>query len=366
MNAMYPTGTPAPKKILIFRYGQLGDTLVSVPCLWAIRYAFPDARLTLLSEIPGAGHISPDAILPPSGLIDTYWKYESPASNKFSLNIFRLAGRIRSQKFNLLLYLAPHARNGGWRLHRDLLFFRLAGLSRILGHLGATPIPKNVDGRLPPVKSEAESLLDRLEHAGFQFDRTNMRADIAPTCTEIEKADTWFSSATPRNVSRKQCVAVGIGGKWPSKIWPHEYFEELGIRLIQELNLFPVIFGGPEDVHPGKNLLKTWGTGVISAGVLSVRESAAAMNGMKMYVGNDSGAMHLAASAGLICVGIFSSQDWPGRWRPFGNHHVELRHRIECEGCRREICTKKKSCLQQITPAVVFDACRQIYSHVEE
>jgi ADP-heptose:LPS heptosyltransferase len=348
MMAIHRSNIFDAKNIIIFRYGQLGDTLVSVPCLWAIREAFPQACLTLLSEVPGNGHISPDMILPPSGLIDVYWKFETSSSGRSLGRIVDLARQIQSRKFDLLIYLAPPARNGGWRLARDLFFFRLAGQKRIIGHRGGRPIAPKIPGQLlPTVQSEPESLLERLEHGGVPFVWTRLRSDIAPTPEEREKATSWYGENVPWGILESQCVALGVGGKWQSKMWPRAHFVEFGVRLVQELGLFPVVFGGPSDVELGNELLKEWGRGAMAAGRLSVREAAAAMEGM-------------AASAGLKCVGIFSGQDWPGKWRPFGEGHIEIRSRVECEGCKLQRCDKGTKCLATIKSDEVFRACKSL------
>ncbi len=62
------------QKILIYRIGHLGDTLVSLPAFWAIRENFPDASVTLLTNVDArnAGYIAAHGVLPESGLIDDW------------------------------------------------------------------------------------------------------------------------------------------------------------------------------------------------------------------------------------------------------------------------------------------------------
>ena len=64
-------------KLLIFRIGHLGDTLVSLPALWAIRKAYPNAHLALLSnsDKQNPQYISATAVLPENGLIDEWITY---------------------------------------------------------------------------------------------------------------------------------------------------------------------------------------------------------------------------------------------------------------------------------------------------
>jgi ADP-heptose:LPS heptosyltransferase len=358
----------SPQKILTFRYGQLGDTLAAVPALWTIREYYPNAHLILLSENPASGHIAPASILPKSGLIDEYWHFKTTLSGRNIADIISLAIQIRQKQVDLLIYLAPSLRGKSINPLRDRLFFQLlAGVRHVAGFYESEKLPPKQHGKfLPNVKSEAECLLGRLaQHGIVPPHGQSPRNDLALTDEEIRGAETWWQTRQYIH-AKSQCVALGVGAKWPSKLWPQPYFAELGQRLMNELNLFPVIFGGPADREIAKVLYNTWGQGIIAAGELNVRQSVALMQGMAFYVGNDTGSMHLAAAAGLRCVGIFAAQDWPGRWAPMGQGHHILRVKIDCEGCRLTDCPIENKCLQLITPYEVFKACQSvILEHLE-
>src|SRR5919106_1776569 len=85
-------------------------------------------------------------------------------------------------------------------------------------------------------------------------------------------------------------------------------------------------------------------------GRLTVRESAAALTRARIYLGHDSGPMHLAAAVGTPCVAVFSSRNLPGEWFPYGDRHRVLYHSISCQGCRLEVCVERqKACIRSIT-----------------
>jgi ADP-heptose:LPS heptosyltransferase len=80
-----------------------------------------------------------------------------------------------------------------------------------------------------------------------------------------------------------------------------------------------------------------------------VREAATALKRCLLYIGNDTGTMHLAASLKVRCVAIFSARDLPGRWQPLGKHHIVLRKQVPCEGCMLVTCVEHGlACLAQI------------------
>jgi ADP-heptose:LPS heptosyltransferase len=147
----------------------------------------------------------------------------------------------------------------------------------------------------------------------------------------------------------------------PAKQWPIERFAEVGNQLIRDYDAWPVIFGGAEDRAAGSRLLETWGRGAMAAGELNVRAAAAALQSCLLYVGNDTGTMHLAASAGIPCVAIFSARDYPGLWEPYGVGHAVIRSEVPCAGCYAQRCPREDNlCMSRIGVASVLDACRKI------
>src|SRR5204863_5210250 len=127
-------------------------------------------------------------------------------------------------------------------------------------------------------------------------------------------------------------------------------YEEVVRRLIGQFDSWPVIFGGSEDKGLGDAMLQTWGRGYNAAGALGLRPSAAAIGRCAMYLGNDTGTMHLAAAASVPCVAIFCSHYYPGWWYPLGNNHKVFRTAIDCELCELQVCIEKKmECILSIS-----------------
>ena len=146
----------------------------------------------------------------------------------------------------------------------------------------------------------------------------------------------------------------------PAKRWPIERFEQVVARLIEETDAWPVVFGGKEDAEVGRRLLEAWGRGYNACGALSLRGAATALKRCLVYVGNDTGTMHLAASAKTPCVAVFSARHPLGTWSPYGEGHRVFRTQIECEGCSLVTCTDKANeCLKRIDTKTISEACLQ-------
>src|SRR5437762_363249 len=306
------------KKILVFRIGHLGDTIVALPAFWALRDAFPNANISLLSNYDpdNPDYVTGRNVLPDNGLFDGWLTYPSSIGSMRTLYArLKLLAKIRREKFDAVVYLMTRNRTPR-QIARDVRFFRLAGINSIFGvdnlkrNLFVSPIPVPT----PEVTSEADFLIECLEADGVPV--TNRTHDLALTDTEKSFAEKWLSNNVDENFGPR--VAVAPGSKWESKVWSEERFAAVISKLIDRFGIYPIVFGDAGDREAGNRLLRKWGTGVNAAGELTVRQSAALLERCDLYVGNDTGVMHLAGAVGTPCVAIFAAVDWIGRWKPFG------------------------------------------------
>jgi heptosyltransferase-3 len=347
------------KRILIYRIGQLGDTIIALPALWSIRQHFPSAHLALLSdEHPQKGYISASQVLP-AGLIDQYLGYEANPEGGSLVKLLRLLPRLRQERFDTLVYLAPRLRSRR-QVWRDLVFFRVAGIRRFMGHRGIRPYPPVIPGKpLPQIEHMADYFLGLLAQDGIPVPPPGEGCmNLGVEKAELKEAEDWLHSRVGSEPG-KLLIGLGVGSKYPAKVWPEERYERLGQHLIDQLGAFPIIFGGLEDQEIGHRLLSKWKLGANAAGELKVRQAAAALSFCRLYVGNDTGTMHLAAAAGTRCVGIFSARHFPGVWYPYGFGHMVLRRHVPCEGCLTTACANDTACLKLISVEDAMDACRQ-------
>lgn len=351
------------KRILVFRIGQLGDTIVALPAIWAVKKHFPEAHLALLCDRhPGKKYVLASDLFPGTGIFDEFLSY--PVTQARDLlkpwRMVSLLAAIRRSRFDTLVYLAPTSRSPD-QIARDRRFFSLAGISHFIGMEGFTPLPAKANGTpLAETLPESELLLKRLSASGLPVPPAEQsRMDLGLGAAEEAAVTRWLKGLPPDG--GRSWVAVAPGSKMPAKRWPLERFAEVVQRLIAEFDIWPVVFGGEEDRQIGNGLLATWRGGYNAAGQLSVRAAAYALKRCLLYVGNDTGTMHLAAAVGTQCVAIFSARDWPGRWHPYGLGHRIFRSQIDCEDCGLTECIDRKNeCLRRITVSEVVTACEAL------
>ena len=350
------------RRILVYRIGSLGDTLIALPAFHAIRQHFPGAFIALLNNAhEDRKRVMAQSVLPSEGLFDGWLTYPTGFSGTASFKEqIRLLFELRRLKFDTLVYLAPRLRTAK-QVTRDKVFFYMAGIRAFHGFDGLpAPLPEKREGEpLPLIEHEADHLLYRLKLSGINVPKQGS-IDLQLTEEEHLQARKWLEENCGEALDQKRLVAIAPGSKWSSKIWPEENFGQIGERLISELNLYPVIFGGREDNLRGTRLIARWKRGANAAGKLNVRHAAAGLSQCRLFVGNDTGTMHLAAAVGTPCIVAFAAQDWPGRWYPYGKGHIILREAVPCEGCMLRVCDKENLCLTSIKVDKVFEACCEV------
>jgi heptosyltransferase-3 len=345
-------------RILVYHIGSLGDTLVAVPALWAVRANFPGAHITMLTDTqPARPLVQACDVLDGAGLIDDYITY--PAYRPIAAA--QLLLHLRALQFDTLVYLI-RAHDDDRRVWRDRVFFRLAGIGRVIGMQAPirTHYSSSVGSPLATVPHMADSLVARLCADGLVTPPAGHgRVDVNIGDRDRDMVARWLS-AQPDDGGRSWC-AIGPGSKMPSKVWPLERYLAAAERLVDDFNLWPLFFGGSADRDVGEHLAKSLGRGYVPAGVLDVRASMAAMQRCVLFLGNDTGTMHMAAASGVRCVGVFASRDTPGLWYPYGDGHVVLRTPISCEGCLLEECVDRRmECILSISVQQVVEACQSV------
>ena len=331
--------------ILVFRVGQLGDTIVSLPAMRAIRAAHPDGRLVLLTDRQrGMAAVPSWDVLGPTGLFGEVCHLEVPSRASDYAAASRAVRRLKPSR---LYYLPPMPRSA-WQVARDWLFFRVGcGIRDIVGLRPTTACPvRDAAGRLARLEHESDRLLRWIDKDAPAAPGSRPRLEPLP-----QHRDAALRLTMQPGLEGCRIVAMGPGSKMASKRWPEARFEAVGTNLLRR---FPdvrlIVLGGGDERAIGERLVREWGTPATNfMGDLTVWQAAALLERCALYIGNDTGTMHLAASVGTPCVAIFSARDNPGKWEPAGDGHAVLRHDVPCAGCMLTACVDRDlACLKGI------------------
>jgi len=135
-------------------------------------------------------------------------------------------------------------------------------------------------------------------------------------------------------------LAIAPGANWVGKTWPAERFAEVATRLLGPDGPLPdgrlLILGDEADREAGQTLRLAVSRGrtIGAPGQLDLLTSYACLKRARLFIGNDSGAMHLAAAAGAPTLGLFGPSD-DRRYAPWGPHCLALRGPRDFEAIRR-------------------------------
>ena len=352
-----------PRRIAVFRMGHLGDMVIAMPALWTVRRRFPDAHIVLLNQEHEKGKLAQGLdVIRPGSVYDETIGYRLGGSGVSKADVVKALVKLRLARIEMLVYI-PSGRTPA-QLRRDRLFFRLAGVKRIVGMKGFEETeyrPKGIP--LPSVTHEADLLLRHMARDGVGLD-VDPHTLVGLGLTDEERAFAKEYLASKGVDPSRPLVGVGPGSKMPAKLWPVERFIEVARTLDAEFSPTFVLFGSGAEREVCERVVDAVEHGIDAAGELTIRQSAAVFEHCRMYLGNDTGTMHLAVSAGVRCVALFSARDWPGRWYPYGKGHAVHRVAVPCEGCMLEVCDRENLCLTSLDAATVAASASRVLRDV--
>lgn len=337
-----PAETPI-RKVLIYRLGSLGDMVVALPCLHLIARRFPDAERLLLTNFPvSAKAPAAAAVLGDSGLVHGYLSYT--VGTRRAGELLRVAREVRRFRPDLLVLLTDLRPSR--LVRRDLIFFRLCGVRRVVGARSEREMERRFDAATGLWESEAHRLGRLIGELGDARPEDPASWDLRLTEAEQRNA-----SEALGELRGKPLIVCGPGTKMQSKDWGKESWRALLGRTARR---YPghalALVGASEDAEVSEFAAEEWtGAKVNLCGRLTPRETAAVIEQAQVFVGPDSGPMHLAASVGVPCVIAFSARGQKGVWYPAGDQHEIIYHAPPCAGCELVTCVvEKRQCLTSI------------------
>ena len=346
------------RRVLVYRMGSLGDTVVALPALHLIAKAFPNAERRMLTNFPVSVKApAAKAILAENGLIQGYFRYVvGTRSVKELVSLWWTLIRWRPE---VLVYLGP--RRGVAAAVRDAKFFKVCGIRWQVG----VPVTEEMQGWLRQEKTgalepESERLVRNIAELGDAEIDSRAAWDLGLTAVEEARAEEVLRGTEGRPV-----LAVSVGTKVQSKDWGRENWRALLERLGAVFPEYALVLAGVKEENEASEFAAEGWRAAAGAdacvvnlcGVLTPRESAAVFAKAKVFLGHDSGPMHLAAAVGTPCVAIFAARNIPRVWFPHGDQHRVIYHEVDCMGCGLETCIEqKKKCLTSVGVEEVFEA----------
>ena len=342
ISAPSPPSRTGPR-ILIVRLSAIGDVIHGVPVLCALRAAMPNAFLAWVVEGSAGdlleGHPALDTLI---RLPRRFWK--SPRE------VLQLRQRLRELQFDVAIDLQC--------LSKSAITAWLSGARRRIGKAGEHG--RELSGWFNNELAQTggghviEHYLTMLRPLGIEapavhFDLPEFAADTRAVESYLRQRGLWG----------RRFAVLNPGAGWPSKIWPAVRYAALARHLGQVHRVPTVAVWGMADERPlAERIVEAGARHAHLAPPTTMRELAALCRRAALFVGSDTGPMHLAVAVGTPTISLHgtSRAEWCGAYGP---QNIRLQVRYQ-DGSSLERRQADDSAMREITVKMVAAACDQL------
>jgi len=343
-------------KIMIRATNWVGDAIMALPALRAVRKRFPEAKIAVVAR-PYVADIYRN-----QNICDQLISYDARGMHAGFSGREGLATALREQKFDVALLL-QNAFDAAWLAWRSGIPQRIGyardGRSLLLTRAVAVPKP----GEIPA--HEKFYYLELLRRAGW-IDQLTGEPFIELAVPEVNRrnaADILLAAGSRPHAFR---IAIGAGASYGSaKCWLPERFAETVNRVQLQSDADVIFFGtAAETAVSGAISASLKRPPVDLTGKTAIADLPALLSQCHLFIGNDSGAMHVAAAVGLPVVAVFGPTDAMGT-APVTPRCTVVQQKPYCSPCFLRRCPTDHRCMKAITPAMVEAAVKPWLSAVE-
>ncbi len=333
------------QKILIIKLRYIGDVLLATPTVRAIKVARPDVQVTMMVNRGTEDVLSGNPDLDEIIVLD-----------KGSLTAqSRLVAGLRRRRFDTVIDLTDGDRSAflSW----------ISGAPVRIGfndeHRWRVRCYTQVVQPVPGVRHRIDRDLEALKSMSIQAGSKDPQLWLTPE--EESSADQLLDQL---GVQRSQMIVIlQPGARYWFKAWPPERFAELADHLTSQYGCQVLIGGSRQDGDLAQQIRQmAKSSPVIMAGRTTIKQFAAIAKKSALFVGSDSGAMHMASAVGTPVVALFGPSS-PLEWGPRGGPVEVLYKGLDCRSCFHPTCTRgEENCMRLIAVYEVFAAAQRLLS----
>lgn len=356
-----------PRRILVVKLADLGDLLTATPALRALRATFPAARIEALVTPASA------TLLRNSDAVDRVIRFDKFAFDRPTHALLgvpqalALGRALRAARYDSLVLLHHLSTAYGMAKYAALALASgapvRAGLDNGRGRFLTHPARDDGFG----ARHEADYWLSVVGTLGAHNPDPRLELPIPPEA-EAAAAKRWAALGLAGR--RVAVVHPGSGAFSLARRWPAGRFAALADRLERELDLGVAVLAGPapgEAALARRVLSGMERPATLLEAIPSAQELAALLGRAALFVGNDSGVMHLAATVERPIVAIFGPTNhraW-GPYPPEAPRHAIVREPLACSPCIHRGHSfgtpsgcPARTCLDLVSVGLVFEAAR--------
>jgi heptosyltransferase I len=312
-----------PRNILVIDFGQLGDVVLSLPALRAVREKFPQARITVALGKPAAPVVElsgyADATLP----VDRVALRDGPKPRAI-LRIMRLVQEVRRKEFDFVIDLHSLSETnllGFLSGASDRLFARRPGRSLdFLANFHTRPPVEDTRHERHAVDRYLDVLVPLGIRNASRVPRLRTRAED-DQAVEVMLKKAKASSGVP-------LIGLFPGAGHPSRRWPLARFGEVADMLERNDEVRILVFAGPEEREMVAEVKASFPRSTLVFDRLSIPQLASMLARLSVLISNDTGPMHIAAAVGTSVV-LLLDRRAPHSYLPVEGHHRVIQRPID-------------------------------------
>lgn len=337
-----------PHNILVIDFGQLGDVVLSLPALRAIRTKFPAARIAVAVGKPGGEIVNLSGYANATFAVDRVALRDGPKLASLA-RIARFVKKVRAEKFDFVIDLHSLSET-------NLLGFLSGAPTRLYSRRPGRSLDylANFNPR-PPLEPDhrkrhlVDRYLDVLIPLGVKD------ANRVPRLQTRRTDDTAIDKLLKKEKAETGSPLIGLfpGAGHPSRRWPLERFAAIADYLVRNDGVTPIVFAGPEERPLIRQIKNLFPPATIVFDKLTIPELAAAQARLAVFVSNDTGPMHIAAAVGTPVV-LLLDRRAPESYLPLGDHHRVIYRATISETSVDEVYEATRSVLAAGRTATLF------------
>ena len=337
-----------PRNILVIDFGQLGDVVLSLPALGAIRMRFPLARITVAVGKPGADVIALSGSADETLVVDRVALRDgfTPVS---LFRVFKLVKEVRAKKFDFVIDLHSLSET-------NLLGFLSGAPKRLYSRRPGRSLDylANFKPR-PPVETDHRTrhLIDRYLDVLGPLDIKDAERLPSLKTRPVDAAALERILVKAKADSGTPLVGLFPGAGHPSRRWPLEQFASLADFLIRNDQVRVLVFLGPEERDFIKDIRQQFPPSVVILDQLTIPQLAAAQARLAAFVSNDTGPMHIASAVGTPVVLLLDKRA-PESYLPQGDRHRVIYNNVIGDITVDEVYAATRSILTSERTATLF------------
>jgi heptosyltransferase-2 len=331
-------------KILIRGTNWIGDAILTLPAVAAIRATYPQAHIAVLVK-PWVADIY-ELFSAVNEIIIYENKFDTPAG------VFRLARMLKGKKFDVAILLQN-------AIEAAIIAFS-AGIPLRAGY------DSDARGLLLTHRVHLTEEIRKVHQIDYYLEMVK-----ALGCVPGDREMHLESKINPLDVqdilrkfipeTKKTVIGIAPGATYgPAKRWFPDRFAAVADKLNEHFSSQEILLGGKADWEVAQKVQKLARTKLINlAGKTTLREAIYLISQCRLFISNDSGLMHIAGALNIPTIALFGSTN-PATTAPAGNKSTIVRREVSCSPCLKETCPTDFRCMRLISVEDVFKAAQNL------